>query len=98
MYAICYSYDRDYITGNAPRGIRILQPSDNYYFLVDKFNQELETRNSHAKNIEFGWDLEYRLCILEYAEDTKIIHGVKYLDKDDTFWLKQTISHPFVET
>ncbi len=97
MYAICFAYDRDYISGNAPHGIRIIQSSDNYYSLVDKFIADLKTIKDDAE-FEFGWNLEYRLCILEYSEDNKIIRGVKYLDQDDTFWLKQTIIHPFVKS
>ena len=94
-FAICYCFDRDYITGNAPYGLHIIQSSNNYESLVDKLKEELKERESNSK-FEFEWNLEYRLCILEYSEENNLIKVLKMCDHDTDFWIKQISLYPAI--
>jgi hypothetical protein len=87
MFGICFCYDRNYITGNAPRGIYVISSTEVYETLVDELREKLKTRQEDAE-FEFGWDREYRLCILEFSEQN-IIKELKLVDQADGFWLEQ---------
>ena len=87
MFAICFCYDRDYITGNAPHGIHVISSSTNYETLHGELAKKMKERKEMAA-FEFGWMKEYRLCILEYLEN-KTIKELKLVDLDDGFWSKQ---------
>ena len=92
MFALCFCYDRNYITGNAPAGIHVISSSESYEALVVEFEKQLETRQEDGK-FEFGWELEYRLCILEYLENNTI-KELKLVDHDDDFWSTQVQKTP----
>ena len=87
MFAICFCYDRDYITGNAPYGIHVISASKNYDTLEGEFAKKMKERKEMTA-FEFGWEKEYRLCILEYLENNTI-KELKLIDYDDAFWSKQ---------
>lgn len=87
MFALCFCYDRNYITGKAPYGIHIISSSIKYEDINTKFLDELKLRQK-SSNIEFGWDKEYRLCILEISEQNKI-KDLKLVDNNDGFWQEQ---------
>ena len=65
-YNIVTCYDRNYITGNAPYGIFLVDDIEYYNFddATKKFTKLLNEREE-SKYIEFGWHLEYRLAIVE---------------------------------
>ena len=92
MFALCFCYDRNYITGNAPAGIHVISSSKSYETLVVEFEKQLEIRQEDSK-FEFGWKLEYRLCILECLENNKI-KELKLVDYDDDFWETQVQKTP----
>tara|TARA_B100001758_G_scaffold146084_1_gene125861 strand:- start:40 stop:369 length:330 start_codon:yes stop_codon:yes gene_type:complete len=87
MFAICFCYDTNYITGNAPEGIHVISSSNTYETLVGEFGEKMKERKKDAA-FEFGWENEYRLCILEYLENNTI-KELKLVDHDDGFWNKQ---------
>ena len=95
-YAICFSYNRDYITGDAPHGIIGLTYSTNYNKLVDELKFRLIERDIN-NSFEFGWNLEYRLCILEYLEDNTI-KEIKLVDMHDEFWHTQLQKYNKINT
>ena len=89
-YNIISSYNRKYITGNAPYGIFI--EYDDYKTLDDvkkKFIEVLNVRKGD-NDFEFGWELEYRLAIVETSPD-QLLSNIK----SEQFDIK--ISHPGTE-
>jgi len=87
MLAICFCFDRNYISGNAPHGIHVISTSDNYETLQGELGEKLKERKEDGE-FEFGWEREYRLCILEYSENNTI-KNLKLVDHDDDFWREQ---------
>ena len=94
MFSLCFCYDRNYITGKAPHGIHIISSSKNYEDINIKFLDELKLIQK-SSNIEFGWDKEYRLCILELSEQNKI-KNLKLVDNNDGFWQEQIKNNTIV--
>jgi len=54
---------------------------------VGELGEKLKERKEDAE-FEFAWNLEYRLCILEYSENN-IIKKLKLVDNADGFWSEQ---------
>ena len=90
MFAICFCYDTNYITGDAPMGIHVISSSNIYETLVGEFGEKMKERKKDA-TFEFGWENEYRLCILEYLENNTI-KELKLVDYDNGFWNKQVLN------
>ena len=81
LYNIVTCYNRDYITGNAPYGIFLVDDIE-YANLDDAKNKfiELLREREESNYIEFGWNLEYRFAIVE--TNNNISFKNKVLDKN----------------
>ena len=66
----------------------MIKSSPQYEILVEELGEHLKQRSQDTK-FEFGWENEYRLCILEYSEQNNRIKELKMVDQADDFWPTQ---------
>lgn len=83
-YQIFFSYDFNYITGNAPEGVFKL---DNKKYIdkdeaIKKFKKKIFKRN---QVMDLEWKYEYRLGLFKIENDKKTIFISDY---PDNFWHK----------
>ena len=93
VFALCYSYDKNYSSPNAPNGILLQEISDDYETILEKLRQALIKRQGMDEDYGCGWSKEFRLCALEIDDDDDDENKIKKLlvsdFRNNVFWDEQ---------
>tara|TARA_Y200000002_G_scaffold361368_1_gene347410 strand:+ start:105 stop:425 length:321 start_codon:yes stop_codon:yes gene_type:complete len=98
VFAVCYSYDKNFVRGNAPSGILLYEvhnKSNDYNEALEYFKKSLISRQTMDEDYGCGYSREFRLCLLELDdEDETQIKRLLVTDRrENNFWDEQVKIH-----
>tara|TARA_B100000282_G_C31489058_1_gene379440 strand:+ start:224 stop:562 length:339 start_codon:yes stop_codon:yes gene_type:complete len=98
VFAVCYSYDKNFVNGNAPTGIMLYElhnKCNDYNEALEYFRQALISRQTMDEDYGCGYSREFRLCLLELDDndETKIKNLLATDLNRNNFWDEQIKLH-----